>query len=98
RRPAPRTPIGPPSNQLHDARAALPAADAEPREAERDRPARHLVQERQDEPRAARADRMADRDGAAVDVRPVGIEVPDGGGEAELLARERGGAHRIDAG
>src|SRR5829696_7371313 len=58
----------------HD-RETLAAADAQGREAERHAAMPHLVGEREDDPRAAHPDRMAERDAAAANVHAVAIEL-----------------------
>src|SRR5688572_30505306 len=59
---------------LDDHRDALPAADARRRHAVFLPPAAQFQQQRQQQPRAAGAERMADGDGAAVDVHFLTIE------------------------
>ena len=64
--------------RFHNRRDALAAADARRREAVLLAAPPQLVRQRQQQPRAAHAERMAERDRAAVDVDLVAIE-------AELL-------------
>src|SRR5581483_2413705 len=58
----------------HHHRNALTAADAEGGEAEMGIAALHLVQEGDEDTGAAGADRVAEGDGAAVDVDLLGVE------------------------
>src|SRR3954453_12988343 len=62
-----------PSSPLHAHRDAHAAADAERREALLHVALLHLVQERDQDAGAGGADRMADRDRAAVDVHDLGV-------------------------
>src|SRR5262245_3755505 len=73
---------------LDHQRDALAAADAERREAEPRVPIRHGVEERHQDARAARADRMPEGDGATVDVdaRLRDAQLPQ---HAERLRGER---------
>src|SRR4051812_41858979 len=82
---------------LQQDRRALPPADAEGGEAEVDVAAAHLVEQGEDDPRAGRADRVAERDRAAVDVEPVGVELADGLLAVQVLAGEGRRAHRLRA-
>ena len=72
---------------LEERRDALADADAQRREPVATVAAAQLVQQRDDEPRAAHPERMAERDRAAVDVHLLLVE-------AELADRRRGSATR----
>ena len=81
-------PAGSASGALERRRLALADADAERREAVAAAAAAQLVQQRDDEPRAAHPERMAERDRAAVHVHLLGVEaeLPD---HDEALRGER---------
>src|SRR6185503_6333795 len=80
--------VTPPLRPLDDHRDALPAADAERCDAELRVAVLHRVQQRGQDPRAARADGMTEGDGAAVHVHAVlrDVELAE---DAERLAGER---------
>ena len=59
---------------LHGERHAVAAAEAQRRDAAPRVPALHRVEQRRQDPRAARADWMAERDRAAVDVDPRRVD------------------------
>src|SRR5712691_12874965 len=69
--------------------AALPAADALGGDALLDAEPPHRVDEVQHDAVAAGADRMAEANGAAVDIELVARDAPGGGAETENLAAER---------
>src|SRR3984957_14077923 len=79
-----------PSHRLDQHGAALPAADAFGGDAALQAEPLHGVNEMQHDAVAARADRMADADRAAVDVEPVARDRAGGAVEAEHLAAELG--------
>jgi len=74
----------PPSDALDQHRAALSAADADRRDAATPARTPEDVQDVQHDPRTRRADRVAQRDRAAVDVELGLIERPERRIEAEL--------------
>src|SRR5262245_54747368 len=82
-----------PSRRLQDDRAALPAADAHRGEAELRAPAAHLAGERQNEPVRRGADRVAERDRAAVDVRLLPVDFADRPVRPVLRVPGGGGKH-----
>src|SRR6266496_3213944 len=86
RRTAPCEPE-PPSQRLHDERDALPAADARRADPRPRRAAAELVHEMRDDPRAARRERVPERDRAAVHVRAIAQE-PERLLDREILRRE----------
>src|SRR6185503_7857269 len=63
------------SGPFEDDGEPLPAGDAERREAERGAAFPHLVCQRQQDPRAAHPDRMAEGDPASEEVQPVPVEL-----------------------
>ena len=73
---------------LEERRLALADADAQRREAVAAAAAAQLVRERDDEPGAAHAERMAERDRAAVDVHALLVE-PELAHDGEALRGER---------
>src|SRR3954449_7132340 len=72
-------------------RDALPASDAGGAEAETASATAKRVQQVQDDPRAARAERVADRHGAAVDVGALAVEL-----ELLLHGKILGGERFVD--
>src|SRR5437867_8145847 len=77
------------SSDVDQERVALAAAGADRGEAETAAVAAQVVHHRAEDPAAARADRMPERDGAAVDVR--GLRV----GAEHREGVERDGAERL---
>ena len=73
---------------LDEHRAAEPAADADRRHAALAAGPLEHVQHVQHDARARRADRVADRDRAAVDVEPVLVERAHRARQAELASRQ----------
>src|SRR5262249_19032071 len=67
--------VPPSARRLDLERDAEPAADAQRREAARRAPLLHFMEERDQDARAGRADRVAERDRAAVHVQPVTREL-----------------------
>src|SRR5436190_22786131 len=67
--------VAPALQRAHQGGVALPTAAAERGRAEPAAPAAQLVHERDDEPGARHADRVAEGDGAAVDVHDVVADV-----------------------
>ena len=59
---------------LHRQRNAHAAANAQRRHAAPRLAAHHLVEECHQDARAGRPDRVAQRDGAAIDIDPLGVE------------------------
>src|SRR2546423_7847655 len=78
--------IVPPLGGFDEHRAAEAAADADRRHAALLPGALQCFQQMQHDARARGADRVAERDGAAVDVQPVLIELAERAIEAKLLA------------
>src|SRR5256885_2981904 len=78
--------IVPPLGAFDEHRAAEAAADADRRHAALLPGALQCFQQMQHDARARGADRVAERDGAAVDVQPVLIELAERAIEAKLLA------------
>src|SRR5690606_34641124 len=70
---------------LQDHREAHPALGADRDQPELDVAADHLVRQGGDDPGAGRAEGMADRDRAAVDVGPLPVDLPDRLGPAQLF-------------
>src|SRR6185437_3648744 len=76
------------SYPLHEHRAPLPAADADRRDAAAPAGAREDIEHVHDDPGARRADRVPERDRAAVDVELRRIDRAERTGQAELVATE----------
>src|SRR5512147_320667 len=74
------------SDPFDQHRAALPAADADRRDAALSAGAHERVQQVEHDPRARRADRVTERDRAAVDVELRLVEPAERRVEAELAA------------
>src|ERR1700757_69362 len=79
----------PPLPRLNQHRAALPAADAFGGDALLDAEPLHRVDEMQHDAIAAGADRVAEPDGAPVEVEPVALDRAGGAGKPKHLLTER---------